>query len=373
MKKPTSLSLFPLGSNMYSRLAVALFASATLVAGHGIVPEVVIDGKWYIGTKARPQMSSFQNWDSPENKNSPVRGIPHDTGFVKYQEVTSNMDIACSSAGYKGTPIVAPIKAGGQIKIRWAGDKGPSGLEWPHPEGPELTYLAPCTNNDCTTFNPKDAKFFKIQEAGLDTTKEPIQSWIDHRPWGDGLWIQNKQMLEGSWFTVSIPNDIKSGPYLLRHELISLHGAHSRTEGAQYYPVCIQINVTGGGNAQPAGIPATQLYTVDDGIVDIYTPFPKGIKSYKIPGPALYKAGNVQNPAPATTSSPSTTKAAPSTTKPVTTVVPTTKPATGKPVKACKPKRGKRSVADETKELYARALVGARARRAHAAQVERSF
>ncbi|KAG9082578.1 hypothetical protein FRC06_004929, partial [Ceratobasidium sp. 370] len=229
-----------------------------------------------------------------------------------------------------------------------------------------------------------DAKFFKIQEEGLDTSKQPIQSWIDHRPWGDGLWIQNKQMLEGSWFTVTIPKDIKDGPYLLRHELISLHGAHSRAEGAQYYPVCIQIQVTGGGNAQPAGIPATQLYTVDDGIVDIYTPFPKGIKSYKIPGPPLYKSGNVQNPAPApapaTTSSPSSTKAAPSTTKPATTKAATTgKPVTYAPpattsARHCKPKRGKRSVADETKDLYDRALTGARARRAHqAAQVKRAF
>ncbi|KAG8719169.1 hypothetical protein FRC08_003522 [Ceratobasidium sp. 394] len=359
---------------MHSKV-VALLASAALAAAHGIVTNVVIDGKNYIGTK---------NWDAPENKKSPVRRIPFDTGFVSYKEVTSNMDIACSSGGYQGTPIVAPIKAGGQVKIRWGGDQGPNKDQWPHPEGPELAYLARCTNNDCTTFNPKDAKFFKIFEAGLDTSKQPIQSWIDHKPWGDGLWIQNKQMLEDSWFTFNIPADIKSGQYLLRHELISLHGAHSRAEGAQYYPACIQIEVTNGGNAEPAGVPATQLYTVDDGIVNIYEPYPKGIKSYKIPGPALYKSGNVQNPPPAaatTSSTPSTTKAAPSTTKPVTT-----KPAsTGKPsyaapppattsAKTCKPKRVKRSVADETKELYDRALAGARARRAHqAVQAKRAF
>lgn len=36
---------------MFSSTAVALFASAALVAGHGIVTEVMVDGTWYTGTK----------------------------------------------------------------------------------------------------------------------------------------------------------------------------------------------------------------------------------------------------------------------------------------------------------------------------------
>ena len=52
----------------------------------------------------------------------------------------------------------------------------------------------------------------------------------------------------------------------------------------------MQIKVTGGGNATPATTPATQLYTTNDGIVDIYTPGDKhGIaaSTYKLPGPPV--------------------------------------------------------------------------------------
>lgn len=37
----------------------------------------------------------------------------------------------------------------------------------------------------------------------------------------------------------------------MRHELIALHGAGTYP-GAQFYPVCAQVEVTGNGNALPA-------------------------------------------------------------------------------------------------------------------------
>ncbi|KAF8598719.1 hypothetical protein BDV93DRAFT_526628 [Ceratobasidium sp. AG-I] len=361
---------------MLSSTAVTLLASAAMVLGHGIVDKVVVGGTPYVGTK---------NWNSPENQKSPVRGIPSDTGFVNYKNVASSMDIACSSAGYDPRPVTARIPAGQTVDIHWAGDKGPSGTEWPHPEGPEIAYLASC-NGPCSSFNPSNAKWFKIYEAGLDTSKSPIQSWIDHKPWGKGLWIQNKAMLEGSWFHVTIPKDIANGEYLLKHDLISLHGAHSAAEGAQYYPSCIQIEVTNGGSSKPAGIPATQLYTVNDGLVNIYEPYPAGIESYKIPGPAIYKAGSVAEPA--TTAAPSTTKAAtsaaPTTTKAAGGVASTLITSTYPPTKAaaatvssaapaatsakyCRAKRSNRarSLADESRAVYDRALSRAQARHAH--------
>lgn len=364
---------------MRSLTAVTLFASAAVVLGHGIVDKVVVGGTYYVGTK---------NWNSPENQKSPVRGIPSDTGFVNYKNVASSMDIACSSAGYDARPVTAPIKAGQTVDIHWAGDKGPSGTEWPHPEGPAIAYLASC-NGACSSFNPSNAKWFKIQEDGLDTSKSPIQSWIDHLPWGKGLWIQNKIMLEGSWAHVKIPSNIADGEYLLKHDLISLHGAHSAAEGAQYYPSCIQIKITDGGSAKPAGIPATQLYTVNDGLVNIYEPYPGGIESYKIPGPALYTSGNAADPvttsaAPSTTKVASTSAAAPATTKAVTTSVAgspsgtkiitsyvspatTASAAATTSAKSCKAKRSNRSrnFRDESRAVYDRALAR-HARSAHA-------
>ncbi|CAE6531822.1 unnamed protein product [Rhizoctonia solani] len=271
--------------------------------------------------------------------------------------------------------------------VRWAGDGGPDKKQWPHPEGPAIVYMASC-EGECSKFNPSNAKFFKIAEEGLDGSKKGNSAGNDHDPWGQGLWAQNRIQYENSYHYFNIPSDIKSGQYLVRHELISLHGAHSTSEGAQYYPVCIQIEVTGGGNATPATTPATQLYKTEDGIVNIYEPFDKhGISAstYKIPGPALYVPGKASTPA-----EPSTTKAASSSVAPATTSVRTTSVAqtggsgngntptstkivtstTAAPASTgkCKPK--KRSVnkrlADESRAVYDRALAHAQAAHAHA-------
>lgn len=357
---------------MLSGIAVTLFASAAMVAGHGTIDKLIVDGKAYPGAK---------NWAAPENKNSPVRQFPLDTGYVDYRTVTSSMDIACGKEGYKGTPVVAPIQAGGQIKVRWDGDQGKDGNQWPHCEGTHVAYMAPCTNGDCKTFNPSDALWFKIHEAGLDPNLPPRQCPDGHLAWPHkGRWAQNLAFEDDSWFTVNIPKTIKAGQYLLRHELVSMHSAHQRegNGGAQYYPACIQLDVKGTGTAQPQGVPATKIYTIEDGILDIYkeTAF-----NYKVPGPALFKddaSAPAPPPAPAPPKPPVTTTK-PASTKPIqsTTVVSSTvyAPPPPKPTsKTCKPKRGKRDLHEETQDLYKRALVGAQARHDHgAARVKRSF
>ncbi|GAB1524752.1 hypothetical protein RhiTH_007907 [Rhizoctonia solani] len=257
-----------------------LLASAALVAGHGKVTGVRINNVYYPGS---------ENYNTPENDKSPVRALPSDLGFVHAQNVNSP-DIACSSAGYTPRKLTPEVPAGGQVGIRWGGDGGPDKKQWPHPEGPAIAYLASC-NGKCSESNPSDARFFKIHEEGLDTSRQPNQSGNDHLPWGQGMWAQNRMQYEDSWNYVTIPSDIMPGEYLLRHELISLHDAHSGGQGAQYYPVCVQIKVTGGGNATPPTTPATQLYRPQDGVVNIYEPYDKhGIAAsvYKIPGPPLY-------------------------------------------------------------------------------------
>ncbi|CAE6421776.1 unnamed protein product [Rhizoctonia solani] len=270
---------------MIPSTAFALLASAALVAGHGRVTGVQINGVYFPGS---------QNYNTPENDKSPVRGLPNDLGFVRYDNVNSP-DIACSSGGYTPRKLTPEVPAGGQVGVRWGGDGGPNKQQWPHPEGPAIAYLASC-NGKCSEFNPSNAQFFKIAQEGLDGSRRPNQDGNDHLPWGQGMWAQNRIQYEDSWNFVTIPNDIKPGEYILRHELISLHAAHDRGQGAQYYPACVQIKVTGGGNSTPATTPATQLYTTNDGIIDIYTPGDKhGIaaSAYRIPGPALYVAGKV--------------------------------------------------------------------------------
>jgi hypothetical protein len=122
--------------------------------------------------------------------------------------------------------------------------------------------------------NKTKLAFFKIEEAGLiDNSKSP------------GRWASDELMAANNTWTVNIPSDIAAGNYVLRHEIIALHNA-MKDNGAQAYPQCINLKVTGGSTATPRGIPATQFYKpTDTGIlVDIFN----NLRTYVIPGPAFY-------------------------------------------------------------------------------------
>lgn len=92
---------------------------------------------------------------------------------------------------------------------------------------------------------------------------------------------------------VKIPSDIAPGDYLLRAEVIALHVAGG-LNGAQFYPSCYQITVTGGGSANPSGVLLPGAYkNTDPGIlVDIH----QKLSSYIDPGPTVYAGGVSKTP-----------------------------------------------------------------------------
>lgn len=85
---------------------------------------------------------------------------------------------------------------------------------------------------------------------------------------------------------ITIPKCIPSGNYLLRAELIALHGASSYP-GAQFYMECAQINVTGGGSASPATVSFPGAYAGSDPGITINVS--AGIYNYlpPLPPPAV--------------------------------------------------------------------------------------
>lgn len=94
--------------------------------------------------------------------------------------------------------------------------------------------------------------------------------------------------LTSSNYTTSlkIPSKLAAGNYVIRHEIIALHGASS-DNGAQNYPQCFNVVVGGSGTVSvPTGTAGTSLYTrTDPGILfNLYTSF----TSYPIPGPTLW-------------------------------------------------------------------------------------
>ncbi|KIY48502.1 glycoside hydrolase, partial [Fistulina hepatica ATCC 64428] len=84
-----------------------------------------------------------------------------------------------------------------------------------------------------------------------------------------------------------IPSDLVAGQYLVRHEFIALHSAEVYS-GAQFYPMCFQIQIDDSGDLEPetsdlAAFPGVYQGS-DPGItIDIY----ETITNYIISGPEL--------------------------------------------------------------------------------------
>lgn len=141
--------------------------------------------------------------------------------------------------------------------------------------------------------NVTDISFFKIQEDGYDPKTHQFGS--DHLVANDNR------------VNATIPNDIIPGIYVVRHEIISLHNALNddyikKISGAQFYPQCVKVKVTGDGTAKPEGSKFPGTYKWDDkGILFnvYYRP-----NEYFAPGGAVYKPSVVaapKGPAPTVT------------------------------------------------------------------------
>jgi hypothetical protein len=60
-------------------------------------------------------------------------------------------------------------------------------------------------------------------------------------------------MKSGGIATYTIPKCLAPGYYLVRHEIIALHSAYTYL-GAQVYPGCHQLKVSGTGTTKPTGL-----------------------------------------------------------------------------------------------------------------------
>jgi cellulase len=76
---------------------------------------------------------------------------------------------------------------------------------------------------DCTTLTPGSLRWSKISQAGLIT------------PGGTGTWVTDNLIKTNFTSTTTIPKNLKAGNYVIRHEIIALHGGQS-DNGAQLYP-----------------------------------------------------------------------------------------------------------------------------------------
>ncbi|KAI1343671.1 glycosyl hydrolase family 61-domain-containing protein [Xylariaceae sp. FL0016] len=269
---------------------------ATSVLAHGTVSGFVADGTYNAGFTLDDYYEKQNSGSFPDTAGWYAENT--DNGFVS-PDAYGTADINCHINAEPGA-LTSTVSAGGTVDFQWT--------TWPHGIGPVLTYVAAC-DGDCSAADKTALKWVKIDESGYDADTETwaAQSLIDNN---------------NTW-TTTVPSGLASGNYVFRHEIIALHGA-SEENGAQNYPQCMNIAITGGGSDSPDGTLGTELYSADDAGI-LFNPYGT-ITSYEIPGPALYSgassgSGSGSGSASSTTAATATTASA-SATKAVTTTAP---------------------------------------------------
>ncbi|KAI8314454.1 hypothetical protein K4K61_004910 [Colletotrichum sp. SAR11_59] len=278
----------------------SLLGSAALVAAHGYVENATIGGEAY---------TFYQPYQDPYTSPAPERVSRAIQGNGPVEDLTS-IDIQCggySAGGVKGSSpakLEAKAAAGSEVTLNWT--------LWPDSHmGPTITYMAKCPDAGCTDYLPgTDAVWFKVQEDGREGTSN--------------TWGATPLMKAGnSGVKYTIPECLAPGHYLVRHEIIALQASYEYP-GAQFYPGCHQLEVTGSGSTSPSDLVAFPgaYKAADPGITyDAYK-----AQEYTIPGPALFScsggsgsgsgSGAASSAAPVATSAPAATSAAATTSAP---------------------------------------------------------
>ncbi|PVH74129.1 lytic polysaccharide monooxygenase [Cadophora sp. DSE1049] len=244
---------------------IALFTDG--VRAHGYVQYIIADGVQSLGYDP-----GFRYQQPPPA----VAGWYADNPDIGYVPTTSynTSDIICHKSSIPGQKYV-DVQAGSTITLTWAP------TPWPESHvGPLIDYIAPCPADDCTNVSKADLKFVKLAQQGLKPDVISSTNWLK-------AWIIDDFRNKNSKWDVLIPRDLKSGAYVLRHEIIALHSAWA-VNGAQNYPQCINLNVLNGGETEIAdGRSATSFYQPDD--PGIHFSVYDGLTSYHFPGPKLWR------------------------------------------------------------------------------------
>ncbi|KAM6533238.1 hypothetical protein FALCPG4_006249 [Fusarium falciforme] len=275
------------------RFSVAsALAMASTVSGHALMYGVWVNGE---------DQGDGQNVyiRSPAN-NSPVKDL-------------TSPDIVCNVNGGKAAPKFVSAAAGDTLTFEWYHNTRSDDIIDGSHKGPIITYIAPYTETDGT-----GAIWTKIQEDGLTGSQ-----------WAVDKLIANKGKID-----FDLPSGLKAGKYLIRQEIIAHHESDATYDqnparGAQFYPSCVQVEVTGSGSAVPdeAFDFNTGYKYTDKGIhFNLYG----GSSTYEIPGPAVWSGSSSGSGSGSGSSSGSSPSAPAATTAaPVASAPAATQPAAG--------------------------------------------
>jgi len=244
---------------MHTATLLSILSLGGLAAAHGFPNGCTIDGVKYAGSSGA----------AANVATSPIRAInnnPND-GAPIFDPTSSDMACGIKSASVKTT---APAKPGSNVAVTW---QGPTGINWFHDTGPILWYMAQC-EGDCASFTPSaSTKWFKIGQDGEKTPGTP------------GTWAQ-KDLNTGAAATISLPNGLANGGYLLRNEIIALQNGQTKG-GAEYYPACIQLEISGGASSMSPSPTTTFPGAYSETDAGVFGNFYNPGVVYQFPGPAI--------------------------------------------------------------------------------------
>jgi len=238
-----------------------LFDSILLTHAHGSLKAISVGNKEYLAWQIRRD-----DYD----KSTPVRYSRRILNEGPVKDFTGK-GITCGDAGNVPSKGTIPVSPGAKVTFVW--DQWGSSHS-----GPVMNYLAKCTP-DCRSFKGDSGPVWvKIEQMGFNKTSNP-------------QWGSDKLARQGAKWYITIPRSLAPGEYLLRHEILGLHVAGKRM-GAQFYPNCVQIKVSGSGTAQlPRGVALPGAYSPDDrkGILVELWRVNQGQVQYVPPGGPVWK------------------------------------------------------------------------------------
>ncbi|KAH8734291.1 glycosyl hydrolase family 61-domain-containing protein [Ilyonectria robusta] len=247
----------------FKATAALIGAFATTALAHGTVTGFKTDGTPQEGYKLDYYYAKLNGQTVPDIPAWSAENL--DNGFVA-PDAYGTSDIICHIKAEPGA-TTASVKAGGTVDFNWSA--------WPESHvGPVLTYVAKC-DGECSAADKTTLKWVKIDEAGINLDTQ--------------VWAATDMIANNNTWTTTVPSTLAAGNYVFRHEIIAMHGAGSEN-GAQNYPQCFNIAITGSGTDNPEGVLGTALYTSTDAGI-LFNPY-ETLTSYEIPGPALYGSGS---------------------------------------------------------------------------------
>lgn len=237
----------------YTAATLALVAGAT---AHTVMSEIYIDGQG-------------------QGSGTCVRAPLDPVGAVDPVIDLGSKDMACGKDGTQPVRRTCPITGGHQLSFEYR--------QWPedYSRGPlDMGHMGPCSVylkkvDDATKDTAAGDGWFKLWDEGYDESS--------------GKWCTQKMIGNAGRISVTIPDSLAGGDYLVRPELLALHNIAVKNQ-PEYYVGCAQIFLESTGSSGPESTVSIPGYTSMSDSGNQYNAFDKPLKPFTVPGPKVYKS-----------------------------------------------------------------------------------